>query len=222
MRFLKTVSRQPAIDALSQRLIKELGTKKVLWVVSGGSNIAASVAIIRLIPEKLTANLTILLADERYGEPGHHHSNFRQLNDAGFESHQATMLHPLAEGLNLQETVNRYQELVARAFEHANIIIGQLGIGTDGHIAGILPHSPAVEADGLITSYQTIPYSRLTLTFSALRQLDAVYVLAFGENKLTTLHKLEVEDLSLAEQPSQILKQLKEAYIFNDQIGEPL
>jgi hypothetical protein len=44
-------------------------------------------------------------------------------------------------------------------------------------------------------------------------------VLAFGENKLGALQNLK-QNLPLNQQPSQIVKDIAEAYIYNDQLGE--
>ncbi len=62
--------------------------------------------------------------------------------------------------------------------------------------------------------------TRLTLTFSALRQLTAAYVFAFGKPKQKTLMSLQKEALPLEQQPAQILNELPEAYLYSDQVGE--
>ncbi|HSW37053.1 MAG TPA: 6-phosphogluconolactonase [Candidatus Saccharimonadales bacterium] len=220
MQFVKTEGWQAGTQALSKRLTEELKAgKKVLWLVPGGSNIPASVAIMNNLPVELTENLAILLTDERYGLPGHPDSNFKQLHDAGFNPQQATFIPALVENLKLQDTTQRYEELVQQAFAHAEVTIGQFGIGPDGHIAGILPRSPATNSNSLVASYEAPPFVRLTMTFEALRRLQVAYAFVFGAEKRAALDKLKAEDLTLAEQPSQILKQLPEAYIYNDQIG---
>jgi len=221
MQFIKTEGWQPGIEALAGRLTKELRAgKKVLWLVPGGSNIHAASQIMNLLEEDLSEHLAILLTDERYGLPGHKDSNYRQLHDADFNPKQGTFTPAIAEGLTLPETVQRYSELVEQAFASANIIIGQFGIGADGHIAGILPHSPASSSSNLVAGYEAPPYTRLTLTFEALTQLTAAYAFVFGKDKEPALKRLQTEELSLQEQPSQILRHLPEAYIYNDQIGK--
>jgi 6-phosphogluconolactonase/glucosamine-6-phosphate isomerase/deaminase len=221
MQFVRVTDWQPGIDALSARLIKELENgKKVLWLIGGGSNIAASVKVMDSLPEELTKNLAIFMSDERFGDVGHVHSNSRQLMDAGFQTKEAIFVPMLHPGFSLQETQERYGQALEPAIEHADIVIAQSGIGPDGHIAGILPHSPAVKAPGWVTSYEAPPYTRMTMTFDALRHIDAAYYMAFGDDKREALHKLETEELSLEEQPAQILKEVSEVYIFNDQVGE--
>ncbi|MBC7707734.1 6-phosphogluconolactonase, partial [Polaromonas sp.] len=114
---------------------------------------------------------------------------------------------------------DNYELSALQAFTDADIIIGQFGIGSDGHIAGILPASPAVTSLAFVAAYTHPPYERLTLTGHALRRVTAAYVLAFGADKQVALNALETKSLTYSEQPSQILKELPEAYVFSDQIG---
>jgi 6-phosphogluconolactonase/glucosamine-6-phosphate isomerase/deaminase len=221
MRFVKTSNAERGVRELSKRLTTALKeNKRVLWLVPGGSNIPLSVQIMQTLPEEDTKNLAIFLTDERYGEVGHIHSNEKQLMDSGFRQKQGIFIPVLAPGFSLQETQERYEQAAKRAFENAEVIIAQFGIGADGHIAGILPHSAAVEADNWVAAYETHEHTRVTLTFPALRQVSAAYAFVFGEEKKSALEQLRDEDLPLADEPSQILKKLPEAYVYNDQVAD--
>ena len=217
-----TSDRASATLDLQRRIIGELTAKKrVLWVVSGGSNIDVAGAVMAAVDEELQSKLTIMLSDERYGPVGHADSNFKQLSDKGFEPRGATWLPVLHEGLSLIETAAAYGTVVREAFGAADIIIAQLGIGSDGHIAGILPNSPAVSvSDTLVTGYLSDPYQRVTMTFRALQAIDVDYTLAYGGDKQPALEQLQQSNLSLSQQPSMILKQLPEAHVYNDSIGD--
>jgi 6-phosphogluconolactonase/glucosamine-6-phosphate isomerase/deaminase len=222
MQFYLTSDTSKAISDLQARLLTELQTdKQVLWVVSGGSNITASVAVMAGIPAELQTKLTILFSDERYGPVGHADSNFQQMLNAGFTVSGARFIPTLQDGLSLHETAKTYASVVQAEFEQAEIIISQLGIGADGHIAGALPGTPATESDEWASGYLSDPYQRVTMTFPALRQIDADYSLVYGDDKQTALTGLQQFELPLAQQPAQILRQLPEAYIYNDQIGDP-
>lgn len=208
---------QPLYD----RLIEELQTgDQVLWLVPGGSNIPLAADISKRLPEDLTKNLRIYLTDERYGEVWHADSNTRQLEEAGFDPKQATMVPVLSGDLSLQETTEHFADALADAFASSDVVIGQFGMGPDGHIAGILPGTPAVSSEDLAVGYQTDTFTRITMTFEAIKHVDVAFVYAFGDAKRPALENLLNEDLSLDEQPAQIIKQLPEAYVFNDQIGE--
>lgn len=222
MQFILTTTWEDGTAHLAQRLIQELTTgKNVLWLVSGGSNIKASVTAMNNISEELSRQLTVMLADERYGDVGHADSNWKQLMDAGFEANYAQMLPVLHDGLNFEKTAETYQKTATWAFADADVVIAQLGIGTDGHIAGILPHSIATEANQTaVVGYEGDDFKRITLTFPALQSCTAVYAFAFGETKRAALSALQLETLPASTQPAQILKQVPEVYIYNDQLGE--
>jgi 6-phosphogluconolactonase/glucosamine-6-phosphate isomerase/deaminase len=220
MEFIRTAGWQRGIKDLAERLTKELKSgKKVLWLIGGGSNIQASVAVMGKLPEELTKNLSIFMTDERFGEVGHTHSNAHQLVEAGLQPKDAVFVPMLQPGFSMEETQERYAQALERAIDHADIVIAQSGIGSDGHIAGILPHSVAVNAKGWIVGYEAPHYSRMTMTFDALRHIDAAYYMAFGDDKHEALLRLRDEEVPLEEQPAQILKEIPEAYVYNDQIG---
>jgi 6-phosphogluconolactonase/glucosamine-6-phosphate isomerase/deaminase len=221
MKYILTAGWDDGVAALIERLVRELaGGKRVLWLLSGGSNIPTSVQVMDNISDEQSKGLSISLIDERYGEPGHPDSNWAQLLEAGFDGKQATLLPVLADDLDFQAAAKRYGEMIEKAFGDNDAVIAQLGIGPDGHVAGILPGSPAAEATGPVAAYEAPPLKRLTLTVPMLERLSAAYVFAFGRPKLQALQTLQNEDLDPKEQPAQILKRLKEAYVYSDQVGE--
>lgn len=222
MKFILTSGWEDGVADLTERLVRELaGGQRVLWLTSGGSNVPSSIQIMANIPPKLKSNLTVMPVDERYGAIGHDESNWQQLMDASFEAGQATLLPVLADGLDLQATKARYEQQTAEAFKNNDLVIAQLGIGGDGHLAGILPDSEAATGtDELVAAYQSKPFERLTLTFAALRQISAAYVFAFGNTKHEALTALHDQSIEPAKQPAQILKQMPEAYVYSDQVGE--
>ena len=220
MQFILTPDPALGVRDVCAQLLGHLSNQEqVLWLVCGGSSIPAIVSVMQALPDDLTSNLTIMLTDERYGPVGHADSNWQQLIDQGFDFKQATGLATLQPGLSAAQTVAHYAEVAKRALAKADYTITQFGIGADGHIAGILPNSVASqETEQLAAGYQTDPFLRLTLTFPALKQIDAAYAFVFGENKQPALSRLANEDLSLADQPSQILKQIPLANVYNDQM----
>jgi 6-phosphogluconolactonase/glucosamine-6-phosphate isomerase/deaminase len=221
MKFILAEDKKAGERALAARLIDALSMGPVLWLVPGGSNIPISVDVMQSLPEKLQTNLVIALTDERYGAPNHPDSNWLQLTEAGFKPGRAAVITPLSsDPLPLAQAIARYEKNLAQAFQKAGVIIGQFGIGADGHIAGILPGSSAVKDTNLVASYEAPDFTRITLTPTALAHLQAAYVFAYGEAKEPALSQLRDENLSITEQPSQILKQLPEVYIYNDQLED--
>lgn len=219
MELIRIANIEEGSAPLLDRLLEELNAgKRVLWLVPGGSNIPLSVRVMDGISESQSRNLTIYLTDERYGEIDHADSNTRQLREAGFEPKRARMVNVLAHGLGLEETCEQYALSIATAFETADVVVAQMGMGPDGHICGILPDSPAVESDKTVVGYITENFTRITLTPQALKDhVSAAYVFAFGTAKREALTNL-LKEVPLTDQPAQILKQLPESYVYNDQM----
>ena len=205
---------------LQSTIISHLQTdKKVLWMVPGGSNIPLSVAVMQAIPTELTKNLTVTLTDERYGSIDHPDSNWFQLYQAGWPQSEAVQIPVLYEDLSLPETTERFSDQLGQLLGDNEFIVGQYGMGSDGHIAGVLPHSPAVQATSHAASYETESYTRITSTLKTIAACNVAFLFAFGNEKRTALTNLQ-SDLPLIEQPAQVLKQIPECFIYNDQIGE--
>src|SRR5215469_3327758 len=113
------------------------------------------------LPDTPTSQLTIMFADERYGRPCHTHSNTRMLQTAGFDPKTATFI-PVLTGATIQATTQHYDTIIRAQLAAHDHIIGQFGIGADGHIAGILPHSPATAApdNQTVISYEATDFTR--------------------------------------------------------------
>lgn len=220
MEFHKSLDPSQGATALLKRLQTELlAGKRVLWLIPGGSNIPTSISIMDGISDELSRGLTLGLTDERYGPEGHKDSNWHQLLDRGFDAKSARRVTVLQSNLkDLHLTAEQYSAVLGDLFAEHDVTIGQFGMGADGHIAGILPNTAAVRAEGLVFGYPTEAFERITMTFSAIRRLQAGYLFAFGDDKRQALEKLQ-QSHPLSEQPAQILKQLPEAYVYNDQVG---
>ncbi len=89
------------------------------------------------------------------------------------------------------------------------------GLGIDGHIAGILPRSDAVNSQELICTYDTPQYDRITITPHVISMLDEAIMCALGDMKWPMIEKFE-EDWPIDEVPSQILKSVPLLTIFSD------
>lgn len=220
MEFIRISDLNTGERALAARLANELSERRVLWLVPGGSNIPISVIVMNSLPKKLQANLTVALTDERYGAPNHLDSNWLQLREAGFRPGVAKIIPVLGNRpMPLGETITAYEKNLKQALDEVDLVIGQFGIGPDGHIAGILPNSSAAIDKNLVCGYQAPTFTRITLTPAGFKYVDAAYVFAFGDEKLQTLQNLLDKNLPIAKQPSQILKTIEEVYVYNDQIG---
>ncbi len=218
MQFIETTVKKATTDLKNYLQAALDQGQKVLWLISGGSNIVITADILREL--KNTQHLTIAQVDERYGPVGHPDSNWRQLLDSGAPLEGVTLLPILENPLaSMNATAESYETKLKNALAQADLSIAQLGMGADGHIAGILPETDAVTAPGLVTSYQTPQYDRITLTFQGLDQVQQLYLFAYGEDKTEQLKRLESKDLPESEQPAQYLKRHGHVIVYNDSIG---
>lgn len=218
MQFL----REPAANgaqALTHSLTKALQLHEhVLWLVCGGSSITIASEVMQALPDELTSKLVIMLTDERYGSVGHKDSNYLQLQEVGFDPKQATFIPTLSNSLDLLDTAAEFGQRFTREADKADLTIAMFGIGSDGHIAGILPGSMAVTENAAACGYDAGTFQRITLTFPSLMRIQIAYAFVYGAEKQQALSRLRHQDIPTSEQPSQILKSIPEAYVYNDQV----
>ncbi len=215
---------ESAVDGakqLAERILSYLNEgKRVLWLVCGGSNIPISVQTLNMMKElldgdlSLLKNLTVTLTDERYGSINHPDANWRHLRDQGFDFEAVTAV-PVLVGVSLDETTKSYGVNLRDVWNNNDVVIGQFGIGADGHIAGVLPRTIGVGSPGTVVTYEAGKFKRLTMTLKTITNLDAAYVFAFGESKREAVANLK-EDLTTEAQPAQVLKGVKEVVVFTD------
>ena len=215
--FFKTSSELKVAEILSRTIEAKLaGGHSVLWLLSGGSAIKVAVLAAGRLAGKDVSRLTVSLADERYGPAGHQASNWKQLIDAGFRLDGA-ILRQLLKGHTPAQTVAGFEKLLTAAAGSYKIAL--LGMGADGHTAGILPESPALNEAGLVSFYQGPDYQRLTLSGHGLKNLDEAVLFTTGDNKLSAIRDLATE-LPANDQPAQIIKQIPRWSVYNDLLGE--
>lgn len=222
MKYVHTPDPKAGIRDLSARIVASLKAgKKTLWLICGGSNIGPAVEVMNAVRSAVTldelGNLTISQTDERYGPIGHADSNWKQLDDAGFDF-TGTRTVPVLRSLSFEQTIEVFGASVAEAFDENEIAIGFFGIGPDGHIAGALPGSPAVNETAPTSGYEAGKFKRITITPAFfIKELTVAYAMAFGPSKAEAIHNLVNSELPLDEEPAQLLKSLPEAYLYSDQ-----
>ena len=216
IKFRKVRDGSEARAEISHKLENYLAEGSVLLLLSGGSAVTLEADIIRSLPDK--SRLTISLNDERYGPVGHQDSNWQQLLAAGLEADGGQTL-PVLQGKGFDQTAMDFNHFLTAADGNFDCLITILGMGGDGHTSGILPRSPAVASDNYAGGYQAADYQRLTNTFRFLRQVDEAFVYAFGETKHGQIDKLD-QEIALAEQPIQIIKQIPRVTFYNDYKGD--
>ena len=217
---IKTTTQEvDAASFLAGAVLRELKAgKRVLLFLAGGSSIAVGVKFSKFVTEgtdpELFKNLSITLTDERYGLVNHVDSNLYQLTKQGFNIPNAKIT-PILINDERDKTTEKFNENLKREFIFSQYKIGLFGIGVDGHTAGILPESRALNSDDLAFGYDTPVYSRITMTRKAIEQLDEAVVWMQGKEKWGTFENLQRE-LDPIKQPAQLLKKIPTLTIFSD------
>jgi 6-phosphogluconolactonase len=134
-----------------------------------------------LLPRK---GVRYFFGDERCVPPTHRDSNFGMVMRTLFanESAPAACIHRMeADDPDRDAAAMRYEALLP---ERIDILL--LGVGTDGHVASLFPHSEALRS----TDRAVLPvqgpdsgHPRLSVTGKVVSNAYAVFVLATGEEK---------------------------------------
>lgn len=203
-------------------LAQLLDSGTVLWLVSGGSNIGIQVQAMASLTDLQSASLTILPVDERYGPFGHAKSNSAAMRKAGFESKNANWIDILDDNPSIGEATALLAAHLSEAVVKEATIVATLGIGNDGHTAGVLPGSVGIHSPDLAVSYIADDFERLTLTLTALRDyIDYAFVSAFGEAKKPALKLLvATAGNTIDTTPALILNDINRTTLFTDQLDE--
>ncbi|MDX2355471.1 6-phosphogluconolactonase [Dietzia sp. PP-33] len=186
---LATAAARAIVDHLTERIATSGRATLSLTGGSVGVKTAAALADAAVEWEKVT----IVLGDERFVPAGHAERNDGQLDEALFDS------------LGDRPTVHRWparteadddvDAAAARFLDSLDVPAGDdpifdvtvLGMGPEGHIDSIFPHTPAVaETERLVVGVHDCPKpppERMTFTLPAVRRSRHVLVVAAGEGK---------------------------------------
>lgn len=143
--------------------------------------------------------------DERYGKRGHRHSNELMIENTKlvkyFESQNIRFYPMLESEKEIQECAKNYDEALRFILKYIPKSVGVLGIGADGHTAGIPAISEIAkkiteDQASLVSFYEAEKYGpRITLNFQGLGLLDLIIVLVLGQEKREALKKMFTDGL---------------------------
>lgn len=209
---------------LARDLLYSVVDKKTVLYLSGGQT-----------PKDLYTNLAndqkltpgaVALIDERYGGKFHNNSNEKMIRDTGLLPYletQGTPFYPILQDghPSLAEIADNYDMTVRYLVAGFPKSFGILGIGRDGHTAGIAGNRAASlgyegftnplfaeSKTSFVFSYADLqgPFKeRVTMTFTGLAMLDFFLVLVFGEDKKEALQMMFAEG-SEEEVPARFYK----------------
>jgi 6-phosphogluconolactonase len=150
---------------------------------------------------------------EQYKEAHIEHINFPRIVDTSAKEFET-----------FDEYVERLNEIFLKQSIHKNVV-ALLGIGADGHTAGIFPG----ESDWFMETYEAeqsyVPVknkglkidSRASVTPEVLIKTSQIIAFAIGENKRDILKKLVHEDHSVVDLPASIIKNHPNSVLITDQ-----
>jgi len=136
----------------------------------------------------------IYFGDERAVPPDHADSNYRMAKEALLQHVPIppTQIHRLmAESEDLESTAEGYAQLLAGALPAGESGVGRfdlvmLGMGPDGHVASLFPHTPVLsERRRLVAPVHVTQLDtwRLTVTLPVINNARHTMLLVAGKNK---------------------------------------
>jgi 6-phosphogluconolactonase/glucosamine-6-phosphate isomerase/deaminase len=216
MKIINVRNSEEGVEVCKKLLYEKVSKNTVLFL-SGGST--PKTLYETLAKEKILKVGAAALVDERFGEKLHDNSNEKMIQDTGlikYLEQSNIRFHPILVNKSFAETAKDYDETVRYLFNYFPKSVGILGVGIDGHTAGLpagmsnIKYQMSNKTD-LATSFDDFPAAqkeRITLTFLGLSKLDKIIVLVFGKDKKKAL-RLMLKDGSLAEIPSRFLTQVE-------------
>ncbi len=209
MQIIKVKNPLSGVDIAKEILYKNVNTRTVLFL-SGGST--PKLLYETLAQEKKLNSGAVAMVDERFGERLHIDSNELMIKNTKFLNYLESKnikFFPILNNESLESTSLNYDETSRFLFNHFSKTVAIMGIGEDGHTAGI-PIGTDNSISDLVTFYTNFPgklNKRISLTYAALEQIDLLIVLVFGKEKQKILNKIFKEG-SLAEIPARIFQKL--------------
>ncbi len=174
-------------------LLSKSVDSKTLLLLSGGSSPKFLYQLISK-GEKLHPG-AIALIDERFGIQMHENSNEKMIFETGlidYINNEGIPFFRILTSGTIEEQAYRYEKVIAELFKKFTRKVAIMGIGSDGHTAGIKPELN-YDHKRLVVGYEDTNGSfgkRITLTFEVLSQINEFIILAFGENKKEALTKM--------------------------------
>lgn len=217
---------------LAKTILYDLCDKKTALFLSGGKTPKPLYEALAK-EEKLTVG-AVAMVDDRYSLHEQYSNEF-MIRESGlipFLEKENIPFYPILKyGLNRIQTAREYESDVKFLFEHFKKKIAILGIGRDGHTAGILPmynrlvhYTPHKNSLVSASEYSVGQIrERITLTFKALSEMDYLIVLVTGSEKKKAL-ELMLKKGPIEQVPARFLVQVasKKTILITDQPVSPL
>ncbi|MBI4253141.1 6-phosphogluconolactonase [Candidatus Uhrbacteria bacterium] len=213
------------------KFLKNNARRSILLLCSGGS----ALDLLQDTPKDcLGPNMTLGVLDERYSSD-EAINNFAQLEKTSFfQAARRAGAHVIdtrpKEGETHEQLTLRFEsELRSWMKDHpGGIIVATMGIGSDGHTAGIMPFPEDEtlfwalfgELGRFVQDYDAGDKNqhpqRITITLSFLVMINHAIVYCVGEGKRIALERVMAEEGSCAHTPARIIREMKDVLLFTD------
>jgi len=220
--------KEDAGQALGE-VLKKYADRPVLLMLSGGS----AMSILDYVDEEcLGSNITISVLDERCSRDPQI-NNFLQLKETTFFKNAVSagvqvISTEVKEGEGCSDLGNRWEKDLRnwKAKNPDGVIIATMGMGPDGHVAGIMPNAEEETFNGsdLVVSYSVSPEvnkftDRVTVTYAFLKDyIDEGIAYASGSEKQNIIKVLEEnpDEKDIVTIPARIFYQMRSVKLYTD------
>lgn len=170
-------------------------------MLTGGNTIKLLYEYWRTNPISNFDKLRFYFGDERFVDPEDYESNYGLAKRSFFiDKQRLTKVFPMFDGkVDMNSAVQDYENILP-----TEIDLLFLGLGTDGHIASIFPHSGLTHRSNRKISSSISPdwpNERITITADVIFNAKFVFLFAIGAEKGKVLAKALYEPLKTEEMP---------------------
>jgi 6-phosphogluconolactonase len=181
--------------------------------LSGGQTPARMYELLTEPSSALLVNwplLDVFWGDERCVPPTDPESNYGQaMQYFGRDPLNQAKIHRIkADSEEREKAAREYEKLVLKSCSSGRLDMILLGIGEDGHTASLFPKTAALKEEQKLFVPNFVPQKnvwRQTITFPAIDQARAVYVIAIGKSKSKILKQIFFGEYTVDEIPAQRL-----------------
>jgi len=150
------------------------------------------------------SQIEFLLVDERHVPFDHPDSNYGMVHS--IFGAVGAKIHHVDTALSIQEAVAAYGGVLSNISELDLVI---LGVGVDGHIASLFPHSKALGEENVLVAHTTTDLfpvrDRMSMTFPMIMKARRVLILLSGGEKQSVADELSLGSKTAEEFPARKL-----------------
>jgi 6-phosphogluconolactonase/glucosamine-6-phosphate isomerase/deaminase len=222
------INNNELFDTVIKRLIEKINNYKArsLIFLSGGSVVGLYPLLGQAIEEGKIDRKKICFAqvDERYRPDNIEEVNAEAIEKTGLWkvcTKYGIPFHLISQELSFSQSVKAYDETVGNLFTLYQNRIAILGMGEDGHTAGLLPgYRKEWDEKQFVVGYKNdgLYPLRISITPFAIKQLSEGIVIALGDKKKEIINKLnstEIKDIN--QYPVTLLDTIQNSKIYTDQ-----